>query len=663
MKRHLPHDRAIRRKSGWLARIPLLLALATVPAVYADDQSERPADSLLRLVPPDVAVVVTIEGLRDHSKAFGSSQLAGELRKLPAVNAWFESDQFHQLERSRASIEAILGANLIEIRDEIFGDAVALALKLPADAPAEPSRASGLVLLKARDLSLLRRVIRVINTAQEENGELARIAEKERNGTTYHVREFPPGANRQPEWYVTYPDGIFALSNSEALIHAVMDRQRPTKASTNIQGANSSARNESYPGPMIGSGIQSLPRFQAVRRRLPEQAFARIFVDPRPLARLFAASAQPHNAVEGNVLELLKRYIAAVDYAGAAVLWSERSLKLHTVETLDPSRLDPWIVRWAGDARPFDPILGRLPPTAIGALAMHVDLGALSDVIRTVVSHEDQPKLANFETILTGLLLGQDAKTRVFPGLGPGAIAYLDVPEQILEESPKAEPRQSQNLSLPVVLVVGIQSREGEPQPAKAPLSSLSSAGLPNASTADAVDNALRTFLALLALDQERAQGRAKIATRMVAGVTIYTLDIPTAFAYAIDRNSGRLIASNSADAVARYLEAAANPQAGARIRQFQTADFAGAETFGCIDLETINRLASRHRPRLAQMLVARQGRSIADVERDLTQVLALADLIDYAFVMHRIDPRAIAIERSAGVILRAPQSTPATRP
>jgi hypothetical protein len=137
--------------------------------------------------------------------------------------------------------------------------------------------------------------------------------------------------------------------------------------------------------------------------------------------------------------------------------------------------------------------------------------------------------------------------------------------------------------------------------------------------------------------------------------VAIHTLDFPTSFAYAIDRISGHLILSTSTDAIARFLEHAADPQAGARFRRLQSAGFPNAQTFACIDLEAIDRLASRHRDRLVHSLAARQGRPIADVDRDITQVQAMARLIDAVFITTRIEPQATAVERSIGVILRAP--------
>ncbi len=329
------------------------------------------------------------------------------------------------------------------------------------------------------------------------------------------------------------------------------------------------------------------------------------------------------------------------------------------VETLDPSKLDPWILRWAGDSRPFDPLLYRLPPTALAVIAAHVDATALHEAIRMLVPEPDQPRLANFETILSGLLLGQDIQARVLPRLGPGAIAYLDAPDDILEDAANSQQKQPRPSPLPLVLVIGMEGRGAQPAPAGERRQGAAAAEAHAATVADALDNALRTLLAALALAPERMQGRAKITTRAVAGVAMHTLDFPVSFAYAIDRGSGRVILSTSTDAIARYLEHATDLRAGARLRRFQAVGFSNGQTFGCIDLAAINRLASRHRDRLVQSLAVRQDRPIADVDRDLTQVQALAGLIDAVFIATRIDPQATAVERSIGVILHEPPTEP----
>jgi hypothetical protein len=174
---------------------------------------------------------------------------------------------------------------------------------------------------------------------------------------------------------------------------------------------------------------------------------------------------------------------------------------------------------------------------------------------------------------------------------------------------------------------------------------------VPN-TVAAAVDNALRTVLALTALDEKRAQGRSRIIARIVAGAAVTTLDTPIPFAYAVDRAGNRLVLSTSADSVVRYLEGSSNPKAGERFRRFQATAFPEAETFLCVDLDALNGLAGRHRDILAQTIATRQNRLVADVNRDLDQVLTLARLFQAAFLTSRIDPEAAVVHHSAGLIL-----------
>ena len=122
------------------------------------------------------------------------------------------------------------------------------------------------------------------------------------------------------------------------------------------------------------------------------------------------------------------------------------------------------------------------------------------------------------------------------------------------------------------------------------------------------------------------------------------------------------MILSTSAEAIARYLEHASDAGAGA------VPSIPGCRLLKCPDLwlhrsGSYQQLASRHRDRLVQSLATRQGRPIADVEGDLTQVQALARLIDAIFITTRIEPEATAVERSIGVIFHEPGKEPARQP
>jgi hypothetical protein len=657
---HVARTGRARVPSGSLRRACAMILV--VPVIFrtplpAAEPGTRPADALLRLVPPDAAVVLTLEGLRDQVHAFTGSRLAAELWRLPAVRAWLDSEKYRQFERSRAQIEALLGTDLTKLRDELLGDAAVLALRLPPEDPVDASQARGLLLIRARDLDLLQRLIRVVNTTHKESGELAELGDRQRSGTTYHIREFPAAAARPPEWYVAYPDGTFAFSNSELLIQAVIDRKTPAPIAVKASGGNTGAGAGTDSSARIAPGLGDLPKLRLVDRRLPDEpALMRLFVDPMQIRRLLAAARRPSKPSEARLLALLERYLAAVDYAGAALVWSDRSIVLHTVETLDSSRLDPWLRRWAGEARRRDPALERIPSTALALVSGHVDFSALYEALSGIVPDEEQPKLTNVETILSGLLLGHDLRSRILPQLGPGVLAYLDTPAD-WDQGGAASSGSPPGSAWPFPLVVAVSLGGGES--AASPRSEGRATGAmtggpapPN--LAAALENALRTILAFAAMDDKRQQARSRIVSRVVGGATLATLDPAVPFASAVDSAGSRLVVGTSPVSVARYLESSRDPNAGERFRRLRSGYFPGDETFLCLDLNAFAELAGRHRDRLVQTLAARKQRAAAEVDRDVTHVSALARVFEAAFVTSRFEPDATSVKRRIGLIVRS---------
>jgi hypothetical protein len=610
------------------AALGLVILVEATTAVGAE-QTPRQVDALLRLVDPDAAVVVTVEGLRDQANAFFKSRLATDLEQLPAVREWFASEQFRQFESSRVQIETLLGAKLTDLRDELVGDAVVMALHLPPVAAADGSQARGLLLVRARDPALLNRVIGIVNSAQQDSGELSRVVERQRTGTTYFVREFPAEARRADEFYIAFGDGVFAASNSERLLESVIDRRIRHETGTESPRVL----------PKGDAGLGDQPRFKTVQTQLPEPALARVFVEPRQFERLLAASSPPSKAADVQIMAMLIRYLASVDYAGLALTRNERSIAIHSVETLNPSHLDAWLRHWASDTRPTDLEIARVPPTALALASGQFDGIALLDAVTQLVPALDQPKFANMQTALGGLLLGQDLRTQVLPRLGPSVLAYFDIPGDVEEqENATAKTPPAGGWPFPLVVVVSLAGDDG---PANAPL------------LAAALDNALRTVLAITALDDKRASGRSRITTRAIGGTAVTTLDPPINFAYAIDQVRRRLILSTSSDAVVHYLESSGAAQSGERFHALRSATFPEALTYACVDLDAVNQLAAKHRTRLLQFLSARQNRPAALIDHDLAQVLALTRLFRAGFITSRLRADATAVHRSAGLILR----------
>jgi hypothetical protein len=140
--------------------------------------------------------------------------------------------------------------------------------------------------------------------------------------------------------------------------------------------------------------------------------------------------------------------------------------------------------------------------------------------------------------------------------------------------------------------------------------------------------------------------------SRDVAGAKVTTLEPPIPFAYAVDAAGSRLVIGTSADSVARCLGSFASTSAGDRFRRLKTRGFVGDDTFACVDLDVLNKLADSHRDRLVQGLAARKQRPAAEVDRDLTQVLALARLFEAAFATSRFEPDATVVRRRVELLL-----------
>ncbi len=578
----------------WGVGIGLVLGLSSV--ISSSAFGAGPVDELFRLVPPDAGVTLVAEDLRGLAREFFDSPLADGLQRLPAVRAWLESGKLQGLRHAQGQIEKTLGEPIAAIRDDLFGDAVVLAMHLPADRG--PDQVHGLLLTRVRKRALLDRAIKELNEAQTRKGELARVVERSWHGSPYSVREYQ-GGKKPADYFATLDGGTFAWTNSEELVRGAIDR---------AAGGSRS--------------LADVAKFQGVRRRLPGRAAVSLFVDPRFLERILAASPRSSKPEEERVQALFGRYLGAVEYAGAALEW-RGGFVLHAEETLDPGKLDPWIKKWAARSEKRDPSFPRVPATALAVATMSVDVGAIAEGIGALVPDAGRAKLANGLDVLRGILLGHDLGTAVAPHLGPAVLAYMDAP----------------------------RNGESKPGPPWVLAIQVSDSGV-----AVALDNALRTLLALYALDEKHGLAQHRVAVREIEGTKVTALDASsTPFAYAVDR--GRLVIGATPESVARSFSAAAD----SRLERFRKAHFPGAESFACADLVALHAFADIHRTALVKKLAADHHRSEEAEGRDLDQVLALMDLFEGAYLTSALAPDATAVHRALGLVAKS--TAPPPRP
>ena len=456
------------------------------------------------------------------------------------------------------------------------------------------------------------------------------MVERKRGETAYAIREFPAGSNHTPDAFVAFPDGTFAISNSEDLVHGVIDRKTGT------------LKEASRPP----TTLDATERFQTLCRKLPDRALARLVIDSRLVESLIkSGSSHPPTAGEA----LIEGYIAALESVGAALVIQDDRLALHTAEVFNPRKF-PELPGHSTAAAPAVRI-DRVPSTTVGIGSVQLDFIALYKLMRPLVPEPEQARLSNAEIALQGILLGHNLQTRILPGLGPRVLAYVDAPT---DWEPKSQSAGSPgpNWPFPTVLAVELAD-DHEATPV--------SGGAAGASVADALDNALNTFLALLAFDEKLARSRPRIVTRSVSGITVKSLDPTIPFAYAVDRDGRRLVVGNSVAAVDRYLSAGSDPEAGSRFRRLRATAFAAAGSWFCLDLAAVQKAVETHRARLTEMIASNEHRSREDVTRDLDQMLALVRVFDAAYLTSRIDTKSSTVLHTLGLLVRPVETKAST--
>jgi hypothetical protein len=574
------------------------LAIGSALAFALTARAEEPAEPLFRLVPADATAALAIEDFRGHAREFFGSPLAEGFRQLPVYKAWVASERFRKLENAVRRIEKVVGEKVSTLCDELLGDAVVLVLRIPPDG--RPDGARGLLLTRVGNRALLDRLILGINTAQERSGELARLVRTDREGVAYWTREFRRADKRPREYYTVLDDNTFASSNAEDLIQGVIDRKAGK-----------------------GRSLAAEPKFRRVRGRLPGHSALSLFAEPVFLKRVLASLKPPRRPPTDRGGEMVGRYLGALEYFGAALRWQDGAV-LHTEEIVDPGRLDPWLRRWAAAPGEVGPSLRKVPATALAMASVHFDFNAFLDAIRDFVPGPQQPRLTNLILALDGLLLGRSLQAEILPRMGPGVLTYVEAP---------ATDDESRAAQLSKVLVVNLGDAMG---------------------VSPALDNALRTYLALYALNTRHGHGLLQLESRDVEGRKVTALRPTSPFAFSLDDD--RLILGSSTPPVAGALDLGrADATADNELVRLRAARFPEADSFACVDLLKLHQFVINHRAPLVERLAAKQKRPAENAASDLDQAVALMALFRQSYLTAAIDPDATAVHRTLGLIAREP--------
>jgi hypothetical protein len=302
-----------------------------------------------------------------------------------------------ELDKVRAAAKAIatqLDMTAEEVRDDVFGDAVAFAYLPPRNGVEE----SAVFLLLPRKPDTLAKLIRNVNDAQTKRGELRSVREVTHRGRVYFERD----KGNEKEYYRTCDDGVFAFSGQEAAIKAVIDHEeaKPT-------------------GP---------PKFVTLLDRLGARSAAAVLLfDPRAMDAEFAANAKDSkDPNEKAFLAQFGKLWAATEAAGVTLTLdthAELAVNVAFDPTRVPAELKPLLATPGGSTA----LWSVIPADALVAVAGRFDVDRLSSVVQSFLSEDGKNGLkATSDGIAP--VIGKDTLPKVAKGVGPDWGLWLTAP-------------------------------------------------------------------------------------------------------------------------------------------------------------------------------------------------------------------------------------------
>jgi hypothetical protein len=372
--------RAPFRAAGLASLLVLLAGPARLPAARAGD----PRDELLRLVPDDVALCLTVTDLRGRAAKLASAPWVRRLLESPLGRAVTGSPEWRQLDKADEALRRKLGAGLARLRDDVFGDAVVLAFRL--DRPGQQNQA--LLLLRARDPALLARLAERVNKDQMASGELKELLPHDYRGVRYWCRKKADG---EAFYFMSGP--LLALAGREELLREVIDRRLAPAGGRQASGA-------------------------AAGLRGTEGALAALWLNPRAFDAELKDKAAHSSGAEARLLETFRTYWRALDGVTVALaVTPEPRLRLALAgrpEALPPAARR--LLRAAG--RPSE-LWERFPAGAVLVAAGSSDAAAFDEIVGDFLTPEAREARRRALQSTLGAVLGLDVFTDVLPRLGP----------------------------------------------------------------------------------------------------------------------------------------------------------------------------------------------------------------------------------------------------
>jgi hypothetical protein len=392
------------------ARNCLLCVLCVCVVNWSSLRAATPSEELLRLVPDSVGFCVVVQDLRGHAAALQNSPFLQQLSRSSLAVTIRKSEDVKKLDAIEAKMKDKLGLDWTRLRDDVLGDALVLAYR--PGPPGKPEQEQGIMLLRARNATVLVELIERVNKVQKEEGELKDLQERRHNDATYYRRlEYDKRGKRdKPPSYYYVHGAVLAVSSQEDMIRQVIDYDR--KPSSDRRDA----------GP-TGEAERRLRELDAGRALLATWINPRAF-DAEMDAKVARAPAERVAAVKHFV-----RYWKALDSVVLSLSLAKRDVSLSLGVRARVEELPPAARRLFREAATPSDTWRRFPESALLAVGGRLDGAALLEVIGGFLTPEARRTMNAVLNRQSAALLGEEDFARVvLPNVGPDWGLCLSAP-------------------------------------------------------------------------------------------------------------------------------------------------------------------------------------------------------------------------------------------
>ncbi|WP_171469180.1 hypothetical protein [Frigoriglobus tundricola] len=361
------------------------LVSATLPVAAAPPPAPR--EEVLRLAPPDFALVVVVQNLRDHIAAISDSPFAAWLPTTPLGKQFLGSADVKHFTDAANPLFGVLGISPADIVHDVVGDAVVFAY-----APAPPGGRAGersVILLRPRKPDVLQRLLDRLNTGQTSSKELKALVTRRHAGAPYSERQKADGSS---EFYC-FCGAAFAFSKSEDEIKAVLDRDKAARTDP----------------PALVTRMTKLDVADAA---------VVVMVNPRPLDAELAAKVKSAKPEDRAFLSKFAAVWAGTEVA-ALYLSLDTGAELGVSFQFQPEKLPAGAKGWLVGERTPSAVWAAIPDDALFAAAGRVRATDVLDLIASVSPADDKKGVRETVEQVVGPVVGRDKLPLVLDAIGP----------------------------------------------------------------------------------------------------------------------------------------------------------------------------------------------------------------------------------------------------